>query len=108
MASLNEFKGQPVALAGVAGDACAIRKTHFADCDIKGPAVMIPMRSEFGGCTFAGSLDSVVWCVSQKAVSGAILVEDCTFLDCRFENVGWVTNTAEKAAEVRAQLTPTS
>jgi hypothetical protein len=100
------FRDRVLRLCEQAGQEGAIRRCTFAACVIQGPAVIYPNRCQFYSPTFRSpeGLDSILWDipVEKTTIVGAILVEDCIFRDCTFENVG-VAAPAEMAAAIRAQ-----
>lgn len=67
-----------------------IRNRTFEDCDIYGPAVLVPLSGRLDGCSFEGDADTVLWELSprQERIVGAIGLEDCIFRRCRFRRIG--------------------
>lgn len=86
----NRYEEQVVRIA-LFGGGGPIRGRTFERCDIRGPAVVVPSGktvSEYN--TFDGSADAVLWEIppDRSKVIGAIALEDCTFIRCRFANIG--------------------
>ncbi len=102
----STFHRETVRLPLLAGDDCAIRNAVFKDCEIRGPAVIVPSGSTFTDGHFEGTNESVIWDLpsDRKELSGAILVEDCRFAGCRFIAVG-VAGPPAMLDEVRKALT---
>jgi hypothetical protein len=70
-----------------------IKGQVFVDKDIVGPAVVVPLGTgTMQHCGFDGDEVSVLWEIpkDRDRLSGAIALEDCTFLRCRFVNIGLV------------------
>ncbi|MBD1541001.1 hypothetical protein G9E11_01770 [Arthrobacter sp. IA7] len=65
----------------------------FENCLIMGPAVVVMTGGDgtLQGCTFDGDLDAILWEIPQSrgSVLGAIELESCHFIDCRFTLVGF-------------------
>jgi hypothetical protein len=96
----RELRGKVFRIADLADARNVVRDRSFVDCDIYGPAVVLPnpetvsmLRSIF----FAGvGLDSVFLRLEpgQAVVDGVIRLENCTFERCRFIGVG-ITGSGE-------------
>ena len=74
---------------------------RFVDCEIYGPATVVPVESLIGGKTFINcSWDEDPWhrwrgsSVGRYYV-GAIRLQDCVFQDCHFRGVGLVVEPDE-------------
>lgn len=65
----------------------------FERCLILGPAVlaMTGAGGTISGCTFDSEADALLWEIPEdrKLIVGAIEVESCHFIDCRFSMVGF-------------------
>ncbi len=98
----TEFTGEVVRLALLAATASAIRDHQFTDCDVHGPAVVF--GGDFVRTSFDGEADSLIWelAPSQQRVIGAIVLENCRFVGCRFHNVGIIAAAGEAEATRRA------
>ena len=98
----TEFAGEVVRLALLAENGSAIRDHQFSDCDVHGPAVVF--GGDFVHTSFDGEADSLIWelAPSQKGVVGAILLDNCRFVGCRFHNVGIIASPGEAEATRRA------
>jgi hypothetical protein len=85
--------GEVVNLALLASNDGAVRDVEFVDCQINGPAVIFARgQSAFTHCQWdaADGADSLLWEIApgRNAIVGAVLVEDCRFVDCRMTRVG--------------------
>jgi hypothetical protein len=80
-----------IRIALLAGDEGAIRDTEFVDCDIHGPAVLYSAEGgKISSCSWDGDFDSVIWALgpTRQRIVGAVALERCSFVGCRFRNVG--------------------
>ena len=87
----NRFQGQVVRIALFAGDPGVIRDATFERCHIKGPAVMVPIgKTVMEHNRFDGTADALLWEIppERSKVIGAIALENCTFTECHFMNIG--------------------
>jgi hypothetical protein len=94
--SSNRYTGEVVRIALVAGDEGTIRDAEFVDCDIHGPAV-ISGAGRFASCKWVeGDFDSVIWPIppQRQRLTGVVVLEGCSFVGCRFHNVGIATPEA--------------
>lgn len=75
----------PLGVGGIIGQ-------EFEDCEIHGPAVIVPDGTNvFDECTWeaARSIESLLWEVpAGKTVVGALALTRCTFRRCKFRGVG--------------------
>ena len=64
----------------------------FINCEISGPAIIIPSGSQITGADTGAPANAFLWEIPlvegrlQKV--GAILAQNCVFERCRFRNVG--------------------
>jgi hypothetical protein len=89
--SSNRYTGEVVRIALIASDKGTIRDTEFVDCDIHGPAVIFAGgEGHIESCQWDGDFDSIIWPISpeRQRLSGAVVLERCSFVGCRFRNVG--------------------
>jgi len=87
----ERYERQVVRIALLAGDNGVVRDTTFERCDIKGPAVVVPLgKTVFEHTRLDGDEDSILWETrpGRDRVIGAIAFQDCTVTDCRLMNVG--------------------
>jgi len=98
----TEFAGEVVRLALLAGNGSTIRDHQFTDCDVHGPAVVF--GGDFVHTRFDGEAHALIWefAPTQTGVIGAILLENCRFVGCRFHNVGMIASPGEAEATRRA------
>lgn len=82
-----------------------VNAMRFDRCLVLGPVVI-----SFEGCTiesstFAGPADAVLWEVAEDRgmLIGAVQFVDCTFVDCRFLNLG-IVGTPAVIAEFREAI----
>ncbi|WP_350004373.1 hypothetical protein [Pseudarthrobacter sp. WHRI 8279] len=68
-----------------------IRDRIFEDCLILGPAVLALVGSTLEECIFDGDVDALLWEIPPERLQiiGAIQMENCTFLRCRFQMIGF-------------------
>ncbi len=80
-----------IRISELAGDEGIVDGFEFTGCHIKGPAVLLPQSSTLANSEFRGDPDAILWEIplSRTTVVGAILIQDCTFDDCVFENIGF-------------------
>ena len=86
----NVHRNKVVRLADLAIAADEIAEQVFEDCEIVGPAVIVPTGSQFRDCTWEGDLDALLWRLApgQNRVIGAIKVSNCLFERCRLRRIG--------------------
>jgi hypothetical protein len=104
MADVENYTGEVIRLALLAGGEGAIRDKEFADCDLHGPAVLfLGDDATVSRCQWDGDMDSVLWVIpaNRTRITGAIHVERTTFVGCRFRKVGIAVPEAA-VAQVRA------
>lgn len=75
-----------------------IRNKEFHDCDIVGPAVLLPARVSFRNITTHGApggIESILWPINPSAerMTGAIGIDQCRFENCLFIDIGFAGNT---------------
>jgi len=86
----NRYEQQVVRIALFAGDG-RIRGETFERCDIRGPAVIVPLgKTVSEHNSFDGTADAVLWEIppERSRLIGAVALESCTFIRCRFTNIG--------------------
>ena len=79
-----------------AGEA-VIRGKTFTDCVIQGPAlVAILQGTTFDGCNMGAASDakSMLYAPQGDKLVGAIGLQDCRFVRCRFVQIGYTGNAA--------------
>ncbi|WP_066040859.1 hypothetical protein [Herbiconiux solani] len=73
-------------------DGSMLRDTHFTGVTLTGPAVFAAGSFRFEGIqNMDGTLEAVIWDVPEgrTTVAGAVLVQNCTFVDCTFRQIGF-------------------
>jgi hypothetical protein len=65
----------------------------FGRCEIVGPAIVIPMATDFEQCTwdtFGPNPRDLLWELGpeRRAVIGAIALRECRFVHCNFSRIG--------------------
>lgn len=105
---MADFEDQIVRITDLATDSDVLERLEFERCTIIGPAVLIPVRSTFVDCSFVGAPDVLIWEVPQErgSVLGAVRLEDCSFLACRFARIG-LGLRPDASDQFRDALTPT-
>ncbi|GAA0203726.1 hypothetical protein QOZ96_002110 [Brevundimonas nasdae] len=71
-----------------------IKNKTFVNCFMEGPAVLLPIGGcQFDGCnmgdTMGDARNLLLAPVSPQKVTGSVPFEDCVFINCRFERVGF-------------------
>jgi hypothetical protein len=100
--------GEVVSLALIAGSDGAVRDVEFVDCQVNGPALIVPRDSEFTDCGWdTNDVEALLWEIapSRTIVIGPVLVERCRFLACRFTRVG-IAGPAAAITQWRESLAP--
>lgn len=71
---------------------CVLRSHTFENCGIYGPAVLLWAKGgKIDRCSFPPfDIDAWLWVQPHHRVTGVVVIEDCTFENCRFENVVWM------------------
>lgn len=65
----------------------------FTNCLLVGPAIVVLSGSTMTGSGFTGELEGLLWRLPESEfVFGAVMFENSTFDDCRFERVGFAGN----------------
>ena len=73
-------------------DLALLANHDFEDCEIIGPAVLLPLdRFQMYDCDLGGSAMGVLWELppQRSEIIGAIGLKDCSFRNCRFRGVGF-------------------
>jgi hypothetical protein len=102
----NRYEREVVRIAQVAQDDGVIRDTDFESCDVRGPAILVPL----GGTVIennrfnAHDFEAVLWEVApeRSRVIGAIGLENCRITGCQLTNVG-IAGPADLLAQFRGQ-----
>jgi len=84
----------------------SIRGKTFTDCVIEGPAVMAVMDgTTFESCTMGMTSDTanLLYKAQGKKLAGVVGMAECTFVRCRFVQVGF-TGTDEFVEQMRAGI----
>ncbi len=70
---------------------------RFVRCRLIGPAVLLPLGTNFYRCGLGGPPDQVFWERTQdrRQPGGAIVTKACLFEDCTFVEVGYALTTDE-------------
>lgn len=95
MPTSNLVKSEVVKAADAAFTSNPVKNTHFEDCIIQGPAVLIFLGdTELDSCSFEGGHDSMLWEISpdRSSILGAVGFENCIFRRCQFRGVGIAGN----------------
>lgn len=93
MTETTAMHRQVVRIAEFALPEPKISGVTFEKCLILGPAVLALTGGEgsITGCTFDSDADSLLWVIpdDRPTVVGAIEIENCHFIECRFSMVGF-------------------
>lgn len=86
----------------------AIKGKTFVDCFLEGPAVLLPIAGcQFDGCNMGDIMGDarnlLLAPVSPQKVTGTVPFEQCSFINCRFEKVGF-TGTPSFLDQIAAML----
>jgi hypothetical protein len=87
----DRFRNEVVRIADLTVNTNTIEAVEFSNCQIIGPAVLVPQgSSSFISCTWPGSVEAIFWEIPSERthVIGAVAAVDCTFSECRFVEVG--------------------
>jgi hypothetical protein len=87
-----KFEKAVVRIAELAKDTEILDGYDFNDCDIWGPAVLAVLdNNTLMNSGFDGDFDSILWEVpsTRKRVVGAVGVQNCKFIGCRFHRIGF-------------------
>jgi hypothetical protein len=80
-----------------------IRDKTFEGCQIIGPTIIAPMRTQFIKCGWGGTSKALVWATPDDLVIGAIGVERCVFRNCEFKFVALAVPPSE-VEQIRSAL----
>ena len=87
----DRFRNEVVRIADLTVNTNTIEAVEFSNCQIIGPAVLVPQgSSSLISCTWPGSVEAIFWEIPSERthVIGAVAAVDCTFSECRFVEVG--------------------
>ncbi|MDO8613729.1 MAG: hypothetical protein Q7R32_13060 [Dehalococcoidia bacterium] len=85
------LRGLTIRIADMVREDLVIRDRTFEECEIFGPAVLIPLGAGvLQECSFEGDPASVFWEIpsGRVAIAGAIGLQDCVFKRCKFRRIG--------------------
>jgi hypothetical protein len=82
-----------------------IEDVHFEDCEILGPALLVPLdHVSFDETSFDGHPDAFLWEVSEDRIMiGVIGLRNVRFYRCRMKHIGLV-GTPEVIKKFRSSL----
>lgn len=82
------YRNQAIRLADLTVTSDVITGVTFEGCTIIGPAVVVPMGSSLSDCVFEGPTDALFWPLGDRSfIVGAVGLDDCTIVGCRFQRV---------------------
>jgi hypothetical protein len=101
---MADHEGEVIRIALLAGDEGVIQNQSFERCDIKGPAVVLPLESVLEHNRIDGPPDAVLWEIPppRTHVIGAIALQNCRFTGCHFMNIGFA-GSREFIAKLKGQ-----
>ena len=88
---MEQFENEVIRPALIAGDEGVIRDMAFERCVIQGPAVLVLVDDvAMEHNRFDGDKAAIFWEIGpdRPGVIGAIGLEDCRFVGCRFTQIG--------------------
>ena len=85
----KNLNGHTFRITDIAHDS-KISSRSFDDCDVHGPAVLLPKLCNFHFCTLDMPAEALVVVVDQEKVWGVIEVYNCKFDNCRFHGIGFM------------------
>jgi hypothetical protein len=95
MAEPRSFKDQRIHPFDLVDDAVGdyLDRITFERCEIVGPAVVVPIQTDFEECTwdtFGPNPRDLFWELpsERRAVIGAIALRECRFVHCNFSRIG--------------------
>lgn len=101
----REFRNEAVRLADLTVNTDRITGVSFENCQILGPAVILPVQNtQISYSGFDGpDPDSLFWVIpdSRQYVIGAVILIGCRIFQCRFVNVGVAVRQADLDAARR-------
>lgn len=100
----KHLSGHTISIADMVRNSAIVGRT-FYDCDIHGPAVLAATSlTHMKRCKFDAPLEAVaIVATHQKRAVGLVQVDDCTFDQCRFHNIGIVGDESLRDA-MRAEM----
>lgn len=101
----DKIRDQVVRLADMAVARPFVQGLVFENCMILGPAVVAMLNGgTLEGCSFDSPPEALLWEVPADTTKiGAIGLDDCTFVNCHFQGVGFA-GTPEFAEKFTAGL----
>jgi hypothetical protein len=77
------------------GEGWVIGQT-FEDCEIDGPAVLVPSDNiTIEACKFPGPFERFAWPLPDRPVFGPVGLRDCTFRRCTFTHRVGIASSEE-------------
>lgn len=92
MAALDVRRNQHIRICDLATTDDVLKDLAFEHCAIVGPAVLVLLSDvTLEDNTIEGDMDALLWEIPshRSRVVGAIGVENCRFVQCRFTRVGF-------------------
>jgi hypothetical protein len=86
------IRGTTVVISTLANPNSIVEGYTFEDCRIVGPAVLVMVRNTtIGESRFDADPNGMFWennAGQGVRITGAVGLQDCTFLRCTFQNIG--------------------
>jgi hypothetical protein len=99
------YKGETIYLADLLNkdeQPPQIRGLSFINCQIRGPVVVFPIRTNFNACTFLNHVEEMLFEVPEDSAKvGIVGLMDCTFESCTIRTVG-IAGTPEQLSYIRS------
>jgi hypothetical protein len=88
----SHFKDVDIPIAGLTliMTKPALRNKTFDNCNIIGPAILFVRNSKFIKDHFVGDIDAIFISTTNEKISGVILVENTTFINCTFNKIAFI------------------
>ena len=87
---MADVKNDVIRICEMAVTEDVIRDKSFENVQLIGPAVIAFQGCSLDHCTFEGNPEAMLWELPPERtyVLGAVLFENCRFLNCRFTRMG--------------------
>lgn len=88
--SQSHYRNTLIRLPDLAVTEDVLTGLTFENCELVGPAVIVPLSTTIQGCSWDGSPEGIFWVIpdDRTSVIGAIGLQDCHLVGCRIRQVG--------------------
>jgi hypothetical protein len=104
----RHYENETIRLASLAVTEDIIRSVTFSNCQLIGPAIVIPMgETVITDCTFEGDFEAFIWPFDDDRswFVGPIGLDSCRLYSCRFTRIG-LAAPASKIEDIRQGFAP--